>query len=69
MVAAVLLGILVYTVTNTTWQISAQAPLSPTTAPLATKLFGQNGFILPVEIGAVLLLAAIIGAIVLAREK
>ena len=68
-VAAVLLGILVYTVTNTPWNISAQAPLSPTTAPLATKLFSENGFILPVEIGAVLLLAAIIGAIVITREK
>jgi NADH-quinone oxidoreductase subunit J len=68
-VAAVLLGILVYTVVNTNWNISTQAPLSPTTVPLANKLFSQNGFILPVEIGAVLLLAAIIGAIVITREK
>jgi NADH:ubiquinone oxidoreductase subunit 6 (subunit J) len=43
--------------------------LSPTTAPLATRLFSENGFILPVEIGAVLLLAAILGAIVITREK
>jgi NADH-quinone oxidoreductase subunit J len=68
-VATVLLGILVYTVANTNWQIAAEAPLSPTTAPLATRLFSENGFILPVEIGAVLLLAAIIGAIVISREK
>jgi NADH-quinone oxidoreductase subunit J len=68
-VATVLLIILVYTVTNTTWRIAAQAPLSPTTIPLANKLFSENGFILPVEIGAVLLLAAIIGAIVITREK
>jgi NADH-quinone oxidoreductase subunit J len=68
-VAAVLLGILVYTVTSTPWQIAAEAPLSSTTVPLATRLFSENGFILPVEIGAVLLLAAILGAIVITREK
>jgi NADH-quinone oxidoreductase subunit J len=68
-VAVVLLGIIVYAVTNTPWNISAQAPLTPTAAPLATRLFSENGFILPVEIGATLLLAAILGAIVITREK
>ena len=67
--AVVLLGIMVYTVTKTSWQVAAEAPLAPTTAPLAAKLFSENGFILPVEIAAVLLLAAILGAIVIAREK
>ena len=68
-VAVVLLGIMVYTVTSTPWKVAAEAPLSPTTVPLATRLFSENGFILPVEIGAVLLLAAILGAIVITREK
>ena len=68
-VAAVLLGILVYAVTATPWSISSQDPLTPTTMPLATKLFSENGFILPVEIGAMLLLAAILGAIVVTREN
>ena len=68
-VAAVVLGIMIYTVTGTSWQIAAEDPLTPTTAPLAMKLFSENGFILPVEIAAVLILAAIIGAIVIAREK
>lgn len=68
-VATVLLGILVYTVTNTPWKIAAESPLSPTTVPLATRLFSESGFILPVEIGAMLLLAAILGAIVITREK
>ncbi|OGN95647.1 MAG: NADH-quinone oxidoreductase subunit L [Chloroflexi bacterium RBG_13_51_18] len=67
-VATLLLGILVYVVTSTPWSISALDPLTPTTMPLATKLFSENGFILPVEIGAVLLLAAILGAIVITRE-
>jgi NADH-quinone oxidoreductase subunit J len=68
-VATVVLVIIVYVVTNTPWSISTQAPLAPTTLPLATRLFSENGFILPVEIGATLLLAAILGAIVITREK
>ncbi len=68
-VAAVILGLLIYAVTAAPWKISTQAPLAPTTMPLATNLFSNNGYILPVEIGAVLLLAAIIGAIVITREK
>ncbi|MFA5308307.1 MAG: NADH-quinone oxidoreductase subunit J [Dehalococcoidales bacterium] len=68
-VAAALLGILVYVVTDAPWHISSADPVSPTVAPLASRLFSENGFILPVEIGAVLLLAAILGAIVITREK
>jgi NADH-quinone oxidoreductase subunit J len=68
-VAAVLLGLLIYSVTASPWQIAREAPLSPTIVPLAARLFGEQGFILPVEIAATLLLAAILGAIVIAREK
>jgi NADH-quinone oxidoreductase subunit J len=69
LVAVVLLGIMIYTVTNTSWQIASESPLTPTTVPLSLNLFSENGFILPVEIAAMLLLAAILGAIVIAREK
>ena len=65
----VLLGFMIYTVTATPWQIAAASPLTPTTAPLAARLFSQGGFILPLEIGAALILAAIVGAVVIAREK
>jgi NADH-quinone oxidoreductase subunit J len=68
-VAAALLGILIYAVTSTPWSISTQAPLENTTAPLAAKLFSENGYILPVLTGATLLLAAILGAIVITREN
>ena len=68
-VAVLLLGIMIYTVTKTSWQVASESPLAPTTSPLAIKLFSESGFILPVEIAAVLLLAAIIGAVVIAREK
>ena len=68
-VAVLFLGVLVFSVTNTPWQISSAMPLTPTTAALATRLLGEGGFMLPVGIAGVLLLSAIIGAIVLAREK
>ena len=68
-IVAVFLGVMIFTVTNTPWQISSAPPVEPTTAALALKLFGENGFILPVEIAALLLLSAILGAIVLAKEK
>ncbi len=68
-VAILFLGVVSFTMLNTPWQISAVPPLEPTTSALAVKLFGEGGFILAVEIAAVLLLAAILGAIVLVREK
>ena len=68
-VAAVFLGVMVYSVLNTPWLISGAAPVTPTTTTLATKLLGDGGFILAVEIAAALILAAILGAIVLVREK
>jgi NADH-quinone oxidoreductase subunit J len=54
---------------KTPWPVSVAPPLEPTTSAIAGLLFGEGGFILPVEIGAILLLAAILGAIVLVREK
>jgi len=68
-VAVLLLGVVGLAVVNTPWQVSAVPPLEPTTAALAGKLFGEGGFILAVEIAAVLLLATILGAIVLVRER
>jgi NADH-quinone oxidoreductase subunit J len=68
-VALAVLGILIYVVTATPWSISSQPPLTPTTEPLAVKLFSENGYILPVLTGATLLLAAILGAIVITREN
>ena len=68
-VAALFLGVVSFAMINTPWQLAGVAPLEPTTPALAGKLFGEGGFILPVEIAAVLLLAAILGAIILVREK
>jgi NADH-quinone oxidoreductase subunit J len=68
-IAVVFFAVIAYAMLNTSWQISTTPPLTPTTPAIAGLLFGEGGFILPVEIAPVLLLAAILGAIVLVREK
>jgi len=68
-VGILLFIVLAYSVVNTIWVISPQPPLEPTTATLGSKLFSQGGYLLTVEITAVLLLTAILGAIVLIRDK
>jgi NADH-quinone oxidoreductase subunit J len=68
-VAVLFLGGVVFALLNTPWPVSSVLPLEPTTSALAGLLFGKGGFILPVEIAPVLLLAAIVGAIALVREK
>jgi len=68
-IAVLFLAAVTYAIVNTPWPVSTVAPQGPTTVALADRLFGEGGFILPVEIGAALLLAAVIGAISLVREK
>ncbi len=68
-VAILLFVVLAYSIANTVWGISTQPPLQPTTATLGSKLFDQGGYLVTVEITAVLLLTAILGAIVLIRDK
>ncbi len=69
LMAAILLAIMVFSVVNTTFPVSSQTPLEQTTGALGQTILGDNGYILPLEIAGVLLLAAILGAIVMAREK
>jgi NADH:ubiquinone oxidoreductase subunit 6 (subunit J) len=69
LVAILFLGGVVFAMLNTPWPVSSVPPLAPTTSAIAGLLFGEGGFILPVEIAPILLLAAILGAIALAREK
>ena len=68
-VSLLLLGTMVFTVLTTKWETSGEPPLQPTTTAIGGSLFSHGGYILPVEISAVLLLAAVLGAIVLMREK
>lgn len=61
---------MVFVVVSTDWHVIAELPTEPTTMAIAQALFsGEDGFVLAFEIAAALLLAAVIGAIVLVREK
>lgn len=68
-VAVLFLCVMVFALVNTTWSLSPESPVEPTTTVLSEKLLGDGGFLLPIEIAGCLLLAAIIGAVVLVREK
>jgi NADH-quinone oxidoreductase subunit J len=68
-ISLLFLGLAIFALVNTPWPLATEAPQAPTTSALASRLFGEGGFFLLVEIGAVLLLATIIGAITLMREK
>ncbi|MEE9203035.1 MAG: NADH-quinone oxidoreductase subunit J [Dehalococcoidia bacterium] len=70
LLGALLLGSISYAVLNTPWAAKAPVTPSPTTAALGSRIFDlQGGFILPLEIAALVLLAVVIGAIVLVGEE
>jgi NADH-quinone oxidoreductase subunit J len=67
--ALVFMGVAIWVLLSTAWPTSASQPTAPTTATLGNLLFGQSGLVLAVEIAAMLVLSAIIGAVSVAREK
>jgi NADH-quinone oxidoreductase subunit J len=67
--SAAFMAILLYSVLNTTWPVTNIVPPEVTAGTLANRLFGENGFVLPLQISAMLLLAAVLGAITLVKEK
>lgn len=69
MVALLLLGVIGFGVMNTAFTLPSTPPLEQTIQPLGKALFGDAGYLLTVEIAAVLLLSAILGAIAVIREK
>lgn len=69
LISLVFFGVLCFAILQTPWPVVLGPRTEPTTPLLAVRLFGANGFMLTVEIAGALLLAAIIGAIVMAREK
>ena len=68
-VGILLIVVLAFTVIDTNWMISSSPPLDNTAGVIGTTLFGEGGYLLPVEITAILMLTAVLGAIVLIREK
>jgi len=68
-VSALLLAAIVFGIINTVFVMPDNAPLQETIKPLGMALFGDSGYLLTVEIAAVMLLSAILGAIAVIREK
>jgi len=66
-IAMLMLALIGTVVVTAVWPISREAPLEITTEAIAEVLFNQ--YVLPFEIASVLLLAAMIGALVLARGE
>ncbi|HEY3117382.1 MAG TPA: NADH-quinone oxidoreductase subunit J [Chloroflexota bacterium] len=67
--AVAVLGTILAVITTATWPRASAAPIdlpAGTTSLLGTSLF--NSFALPFEVASVLLLIAMIGALVIARE-
>ena len=68
-IAALFCAGIIWVVSKTNWQLSGTAPAATTTSGLANQLFSKDGYILPVEIIPTVLLATILGAIVLIKDK
>lgn len=68
-VTGLLAAIVIVIVISTSWTISSALPAEPTTSYLADILFNNEGFILLIQLVAILVLAVAIGAITLLREE
>jgi NADH-quinone oxidoreductase subunit J len=73
-VTLVFLGLVLFAILNTKWSLTPSVLDNPnikvmTSQDLAGRLFGTGGYALPIEIGGLLLLAAIIGAVLIMRDK
>ncbi len=66
-IAAVLFVLLVLAGYMANWRVSSEAPPADTIAALGKELLST--YVLPFEIASVVLLVALIGAIVIARER
>jgi NADH-quinone oxidoreductase subunit J len=73
-IALLFLGLVLFSILGTHWTITGSVLDNPdiqvaTGNDIALKLFGTGGYALTIEIAGLLLLAAILGAIVLAKDK
>lgn len=75
-ICASLMGLLIFVFQDTSWVTVTPTGVNevpagePTTGSIASSIFDHdNGYLLPFEISAALILASVIGAIALVREK
>jgi NADH-quinone oxidoreductase subunit J len=62
-------GVGIWAFLTTDWPLSIAAPPATTAGALGNILFSQDGLVLVVEIAALLIIATIIGAVSIAKEK
>lgn len=67
--AVALLGVMISSAVTFGWPDSTYMAELTDTAEIGRQLFSENGFVVPVQIAGIMLLAAAIGAMVLMREK
>ncbi|RLC93569.1 MAG: NADH-quinone oxidoreductase subunit L [Chloroflexi bacterium] len=67
--AVVLLGVMISSAVTYGWLEGGEMSEMTSTGGLGQLLFSENGFVLPLEIAGVMLLAAALGAIAIMREK
>jgi NADH-quinone oxidoreductase subunit J len=68
-VALVLLAAMISAVVSFGWPAAEEMPGMTPISDIGEQLFSEHGFVLPLLIAGVMLLAAVIGAIVIMREK
>jgi NADH:ubiquinone oxidoreductase subunit 6 (subunit J) len=69
LVAVLLLAALVYILVQVNWPVVEAAVPANSIQRLGESLVSPNEFVLPFEIASVLLLVALVGAVIIAREK
>jgi NADH:ubiquinone oxidoreductase subunit 6 (subunit J) len=67
--AVILLGVLIFVLLKVHWPVVPGGVPSDSIAKLGQALIGADQFVLPFEVASVLLLVALVGAVVIAREK
>jgi NADH:ubiquinone oxidoreductase subunit 6 (subunit J) len=67
--AVVLFGVLVFVLLSVQWPVFPGNVPQDAIGKLGQALIGADQFVLPFEIASVLLLVALVGAVVIAREK
>ena len=58
-----------WAIVNTQWPVSNVSPEETTITTLAERFFGEDGFMLPLQIVPILLLATVLSAIVLVKDR
>lgn len=64
-----LVGAITFGSTESLFALHGEPPVAPRVTTIAETLLGNGSYVLPFEVASLLLLVAMVGAIVIAREK